>query len=174
MIPFAKVSQRFKRFWLVIVLLFSFTSEMGLAASSLPTPKEPIVTRSGAIWFRFPVAWELLRSGFNALDVALEAENYAEYWALLYLGPDEIELFTPRGHTRVIGIQSQSQNNSGYPDLLILNEGEFSRLLGLTPDPTGLEKTIFIELPMRDSNEQNFTLNASPKYFVSIQLTINF
>lgn len=143
--------------------------------AGLPQPEEPNVSRNASRFFRFPVTWELMRSGFNALDVALEAENYSEYWALLYLNPDEIELLTPRGRARVVGIRSNAMTPDGYPDLLIVSETDFGRLLGLEPDPTAdLDKFIAIELPTLDSNEQNFSLKASPKYFVSVQLTMSF
>jgi hypothetical protein len=140
----------------------------------LASPEEPNTTRPGHRFFRFPVNWELMRSGFNSLDVALEAENYAEYWAILYSSPDEIDLLTPKGRARVFGIASDPQTAAGYPDLLVVNEGDFARLLGLEPDPSLGEQVIFIELPMQESNEQSIMLKASPKYFVSVQLTMSF
>lgn len=146
-----------------------------LHATTLPSPEAPTIARPGSRFFRFPVSWELMRSGFNALDVALEAENYTEYWAILYINPDEIDLMTPRGRARVIGIASDPETPAGYPDILIVNEADFGRLLGLEPDPTGsVEKVVLIELPIHDSNEQSFTLKASPKYFVTVQLTMSF
>jgi hypothetical protein len=146
-----------------------------LHAAALASPEEPPITRPGHRIFRFPVTWELMRSGFNALDVALEAENYAEYWALVYLSPDEIDLLTPRGRARVIGIAADSHTPRGYPDMLIVNEGDLARLLGLEPDPSSsVEQVVFLELPTNDANEQNFTLKASAKYFVSVQLTMSF
>lgn len=162
-----------RRMWLLP--LFGCTLGSALCAAPLPSPTEPVVTRRGYTYVRFPVSWELMRSGFNALDVALETESYAEYWALLTLSDNEIELLTPRGRTRVIGIQSEPSEDAVYPDILVVNEAEFARLLGLEPDPLGsLDKWLFIDLPARDIGEQNFTLKASPKYFVSVQLTINY
>jgi hypothetical protein len=146
-----------------------------LHAAVLARPEEPTSTRQGHRYFRFPVTWELMRSGFNALDVALEAESYAEYWGLLYLSPDELELLTPRGRAPVVGIASDPKTPAGYPDTLIINEGDLARLLGLEPDPAGsVEQVIFIALPMQDSNEQSFTLKASSKYFVNVQLAMSF
>ncbi len=109
------------------------------------------------------------------MDVALEAETYTEYWAILYVGPDEIELLTPRGRAQVIGLHHGDEAEGTYPNLLIINESEFTRLLGMDPDPNGiLDKWVFVDLPTRETNEQNFTLKASPKYFISVQLTINY
>jgi hypothetical protein len=146
-----------------------------LQAAALAKPEEPSSTRPGYRYFRFPVTWELMRSGFNALDVALESENYAEYWAILYISPDEIDLLTPRGRVRVVGVSSGPSTPSGYPDVLVVNAGDFARLLGLEPDPSAsAEQAIFLSLPMQDHSEQNFTLKASSKYFVNVQLTMSF
>jgi len=158
----------------IFVSLLMLPLATTLHGAALASPEEPNITRPGHRFFRFPVTWELMRSGFNALDVALEAENYAEYWAILYSSPDEIDLLTPRGRARVFGIASLPQTAAGYPDLLVVNEGDFARLLGLEPDPSSAEQVIFIELPTQDSNEQSFMLKASPKYFVSVQLTMSF
>ncbi|HYX35515.1 MAG TPA: hypothetical protein VE954_20660 [Oligoflexus sp.] len=146
-----------------------------LHAAALASPDEPNFIRPGHRFFRFPVTWELMRSGFNALDVALEAESYAEYWAILYMNPDEIDLLTPRGRARVVGIASDPQTPAGYPDMLIVNEGDLARLLGLEPDPAqSVEQVVFIKLPVHDNNEQTLALKASAKYFVSVQLTMSF
>lgn len=159
----------------ILIALLLLPLAGAVNAASLASPEEPNVARPGHRYFRFPVTWELMRSGFNALDVALEAENYAEYWAILYVSADEIELMTPRGRARVIGIASDPKTPAAYPDTLIVNEGDFARLLGLEPDPSGpVEKVVFIELPMQDSNEQSFTLKASPKYFVTVRLAMSF
>jgi hypothetical protein len=158
-----------------VTLLLLAPLALPLQAATLARPEEPISTRQGYRYFRFPVTWELMRSGFNALDVALEAENYAEYWAILYLSPDEIELLTPRGRARVVGLASDPKTPAGYPDTLIVNEGDLARLLGLEPDPAdSVEQVIFVSLPMQDSSEQSFTLKASSKYFVNVQLAMSF
>ncbi len=158
-----------------LTLLLLLPLAATLQAAALASPEEPNITRPGHRFFRFPVTWELMRSGFNALDVALEAESYAEYWAILYISPDEIDLMTPRGRTRVVGIASHAQTPSGYPDTLIVNEGDFARLLGLEPDPSAsVDQAVFISLPMQDSSEQSFTLKASSKYFVNVQLAMSF
>jgi hypothetical protein len=159
----------------VLSLLLLLPLAAPLQAAVLASPETPNVTRPGHRFFRFPVTWELMRSGFNALDVALEAESYAEYWALLYTSPDEIDLLTPRGRARVIGISSDPSTTAGYPDTLIVNEGDLARLLGLDPDPSAsIEQVIFLSLPMQDSNEQSFTLKSSSKYFVNVQLAMSF
>lgn len=156
---------------LLLVLLLPTLSQ----AATLASPEEPNISRHGHRFFRFPVTWELMRSGFNELDVALEAESYAEYWAILYISPDEIDLLTPRGRARVVGIASDSKTSAGYPDTLVVNEGDFARLLGLEPDPSAsVEQAVFISLPMQDSTEQSFTLKASSKYFVNVQLAMSF
>ena len=145
------------------------------AASTLPGPTRPLATRVGHIFLRFPVTWEMQRSGFNTLDVALESESYAEYWAILYLSPDEIELMTPRGRTSVVGIRSQTETPANYPDILVVSEAEFSRLLGLEVIPLGSsEKLIMLELPLRENIEQSLALKGNLKYFVSIQLSMSF
>lgn len=162
--------------WLRCSILLAFSIPTWVqAASPLPSPPSPSANRLGHVYFRFPVSWEMLRSGFNTLDVALESENYAEYWAILYLSPDEIELISPHGRTHVVGIHSELENTSGYPDTLVISEAEFGRLLGLETDPSNnLEKLIFLDLPISESKEQSIVLKANLKYFVSIQFTMNF
>ena len=88
----------------LLAMLFCLGLAIQGNAAPLASPLEPNVARPGYRFFRFPVTWELMRSGFNALDVALEAENYTEFWAILYLNNDEIDLLTPRGRARVIGL----------------------------------------------------------------------
>lgn len=159
----------------LLTLLLLVPLAAPLQAAVLASPEEPNITRPGHRFFRFPVTWELMRSGFNALDVALEAESYAEYWAILYLSPDEIDLLTPRGRARVVGIASSPETPAGYPDTLVVNESDLARLLGLETDPSdSMEQLVFISLPMQESSEQSFTLKASSKYFVNVQLAMSF
>lgn len=159
----------------VLTLLSLVPLAAPLQAALLASPDVPNINRPGHRFFRFPVTWELMRSGFNALDVALEAESYAEYWAILYLSPDEIDLLTPRGRARVVGIASSPETAAGYPDTLLVNENDLARLLGLETDPSdSVEQLVFISLPMQESSEQSFTLKASSKYFVNVQLALSF
>jgi hypothetical protein len=159
----------------VLTLLSLVPLAAPLQAALLASPDVPNINRPGHRFFRFPVTWELMRSGFNALDVALEAESYAEYWAILYLSPDEIDLLTPRGRARVVGIASSPETAAGYPDTLLVNENDLARLLGLETDPSdSVEQLVFISLPMQESSEQSLTLKASSKYFVNVQLALSF
>lgn len=158
-----------------LILMLLLLPAASLHAAALASPEAPNIARPGHRFFRFPVTWELMRSGFNALDVALEAESYAEYWAILYISPEEIDLLTPRGRARVVGIASQPTTPAGYPDTLIVNEGDLARLLGLEPDPSAsVEQAVFLALPVQDNNEQTFTLKASSRYFVNVQLAMSF
>lgn len=159
----------------LLTLLLLVPLAAPLHAAVLASPEEPNITRPGHRFFRFPVTWELMRSGFNALDVALEAESYAEYWAILYISPDEIDLLTPRGRARVVGLASSPDTPAGYPDTLVVNESDLARLLGLEADPSApVEQVVFIALPIQESSEQSFTLKASSKYFVNVQLAMSF
>lgn len=146
----------------------------GSFASPMPSPVTPSCARAGCIYVRLPVNWGILRSGFNTLDVPLEAENSSEYWAILYKDPDDIELLTPHGRARVIGIKSGFDSNTQYPDILVLNEVEFSRILGLEFNPLiAAEQTIFIDLPIHDSTDQTLVLKTSSKFFISLHLSIS-
>lgn len=128
---------------------------------------------SPSLVFPFAVNWEILRSGFNnTLDVALEADTYGEEWAL-EIRPDEgTFLRTPRGTTAVVGIKSSDDPSDLSPfDLLVINEEELARLLGIHEDtiaPWG--KEIFIEFRSDGPEEQTFIFKANPKYFVSASL----
>lgn len=125
--------------------------------------------------FSFDVSWEILRSGFNStLDVALEADTYGETWTLKVLNPFEMQLITPRGKARVIGIKAQPASPEDNPfDTVVLSEKQFAELLGIQMDAIStVPKDIFIELPVVPGDEQTFVLKANPKYFVSVTLQI--
>lgn len=131
------------------------------------------VKASPSLVFPFAVNWEILRSGFNnTLDVALEADTYGEEW-ILEIRPDEgTFLRTPRGTTSVVGIKSSDDPSDLAPfDLLVINEQELARLLGIHEDsltPWGRE--IFLEFRSDGPEEQTFTFKANPQYFVSASL----
>ncbi|MBC7530594.1 MAG: hypothetical protein H7318_03385 [Oligoflexus sp.] len=131
------------------------------------------VKASPSLIFPFAVNWEILRSGFNnTLDVALEADTYGEEW-ILEIRPDEgTFLRTPRGTTAVVGIKSSDDPSDLSPfDLLVINEQELARLLGIHEDTqTPWGKEIFLEFRSDGPEEQTFTFKANPKYFVSASL----
>lgn len=131
------------------------------------------VKASPSLIFPFAVNWEILRSGFNnTLDVALEADTYGEEWTL-EIRPDEgTFLRTPRGTTAVVGIKSSDDPSDLSPfDLLVINEQELARLLGIHEDTlTPWGKEIFLEFRSDGPEEQTFTFKANPKYFVSASL----
>ncbi|RZA11675.1 MAG: hypothetical protein EOP10_32705 [Proteobacteria bacterium] len=123
--------------------------------------------------FPFAVNWEILRSGFNnTLDVALEADTYGEEWVLEMRSEENITLKTPRGSTRVIGLKSSFDPASSAPfDILVVNEQELARLLGIEDDtvaPWGSD--VFLAFASDGPDEQKFTFKANPKYFVSVNL----
>jgi hypothetical protein len=148
------------------------------ASSAAPMPKiqpdEPASLRQGHIFFRFPVTWEIMRSGFNTLDVALEAETYVETWAIHRINAEEVFLQTPRARVRVIPLLIDSENSVAF-DTLALTEVQFAQLLGITPVPLeAAERKILVQLPIAEAVEQNLILTASPKYFISVHLNLSF
>ncbi len=141
----------------------------------MPHPVEPIYFPLGARYMNFPVTWELKRSGFNPQDVALESEVYEEYWAILYLPPDAIELFTPRSRCKAFAVYADANQDPSAPTAIIVAEGDFARILGLEFDPVAsFNRWIYLQLPIYDSNEQSINLQVSPKYFVNTQITMSF
>ena len=86
--------------------------------------------------------------------------------------PDNIILKTPRGQTRVIGLKSTQDIADSAPfDVLVVNEQELARLLGIQDDtvaPWG--RDVFINFASGNPDEQRFTFKANPKYFVSVNL----
>lgn len=123
--------------------------------------------------FPFVVHWEIMRSGFNnTLDVALEADTYGEEWQLEIKAADNILLKTPRGSTRVIGLKSSDHPSNLAPfDILVINEEELARLLGME-DVSAVDwgRDLFIDFSSEGRDEQTFTFKANPKYFVSVNL----
>lgn len=160
--------------WLFLgLMLLALKHSQSCYAGPRPSPPSPSCLRPGCNYVRLPVSWGIVRSGFNTLDVPLEAENSSEYWGVLYRDADDIELHTPRGKTRVVGIRSGLNPNTPYPDILALNEVEFSRILGLEFNHLmTAEQIIFIDLPIQDGTEQTLVLKTSSKFFVSLQLSI--
>jgi hypothetical protein len=141
----------------------------------LPSPIEPVSTKPGSLYLKFPVSWELIRSGFNSQDVALEAENYFEYWAIYYINPLEIYLLTPRGKAQVIGMRAHADTPLNFPDFLAISELELSRLLGLESEPLGpIDQSILIELPIGEGKEQSINLKSNLNYFISVHLSMSF
>ncbi|MFY7928874.1 MAG: hypothetical protein ACOVS5_08370 [Oligoflexus sp.] len=137
-------------------------------------PDEPAGLRSGHLFFRFPVTWEIMRSGFNTLDVAMEAETYVESWAIHRVSAQEVYLLTPRARTRVVPLLIDESNEVDF-DTLALTEVQFAQLLGLAPVPVeAAERKILIQLPIAETVEQNLILTASPKYFISVHLNLSF
>ncbi len=128
---------------------------------------------SPRIVFPFAVNWEILRSGFNStLDVALEADTYGEEWILEIDHDQGTTLRTPRGTTPVIGVKSSDDPADRAPfDLLVINEPELARLLGIHQEgPLSTQQEVFLEFRSDGPDEQTFTFKANPKYFVSVSL----
>lgn len=125
--------------------------------------------------FLFPVSWEIMQSGLNSLDVALEAENFTEYWALAWHGDDSLSLINERARIRVIRVHSFGEEGESPFHYLVLNEAEFTRFLGLDSSLAGRDdKVIWMQLPDPEALEQSFVLKASSKYFVTVHLSIDF
>lgn len=148
-----------------------------LAASeaALPVPLAPnLPFRPVPFVFRFSVQWEVMRSGFNALNVALESEAFQETWELEQDRLDVIYLSSPRARIPVAGIQSQGASQAPF-DTLILSETALAALLGIQHKVLQeSEKWILLELPIRESLPQTFVLTASPRYFISVTLNLSF
>ncbi len=124
--------------------------------------------------FRFGVNWEVLRSGFNTLNVALESEAFSETWLIEQDSHELIYLSSPRARIPVVGIQANGPNYAPF-DTVILPESALAQLLGIQhPVLEGTEKWIFLELPIRDSEPQHFILTASPRYFISVTISLIF
>ncbi len=120
----------------------------------------------------FTMGWEVLRSGFNTLDVALEAETYLESWTI-ETTRTEVYLVSPRARVRVLGIHTQGAYSAPF-DTLLISETQLSTLLGINyKSPDNNDKLLFVELPLQDPVSQHFALTASPEYFISVSLTIN-
>ena len=135
----------------------------------------PLLEASPKLIFPFTVNWEILRSGFNnTLDVALEADTYGEEWTLEIDQDGGTTLRTPRGRTPIIGVKSSDDPEDFAPfDLLVIDEHELGRLLGITQDsqvPEEGSRKIFLEFRSDGLDEQTFTFMANPKYFVSVSL----
>lgn len=143
-----------------------------LQAATLPGPLA--LSLQNPFSFRFAVNWELMRSGFNTLNVALEAEAFQETWTLEQDKFDQAYLSSPRARVPVIGIQTQGQGPAPF-DTLVLSEAALAQLLGLQNQALiESEKWIFVELPVRDALPQTFVLTASPRYFISVTLNLSF
>lgn len=122
---------------------------------------------------RFPITWEVLRSGFNTLDVALEAETYAEHWTLESTGSDTF-LTSPRARVRVIGLQTLESTSAPF-DTLLVKEADLAQLLGIQQRTSeDKERYLFIDLPIIETRSQQIVLTASPEYFISVSLLLNF
>ncbi len=123
--------------------------------------------------FPFQVSWEILRSGFNnTLDVALEADTYAEEWVLVINSDDSLLLKTPHASVPVFGVKTSEGPNAIAPfDVLIVNEKDMAKIFGIQEDttqPWGRE--IFLDFTSEGPEEQTLTFNANPKYFMSLTL----
>ncbi len=160
--------------WIFTVLAFVFLGLTSAQASFHNRSIEPAPLRGGQRMMQVPVTWELLRSGFNTLDAALEAETFSETWGLYQVSPYEYYLLTTRGKTRFIPLRMQEETPEGSWDTLALNESEFARVLGIDHSPWhSLDAMIFLALHQIDAESQTIVLTASPQYFISISISFD-
>jgi hypothetical protein len=135
---------------------------------------EPPALRGGQSFLMLPVTWEVLRSGFNTLDAALEAETFSEVWGLHLASAYEAYLITPRGKARIVTSRLLSETPEGGWDTAILNEAEFARILGIDHSPWHpLDALVFMRLEQTENDSQMITLTASPQYFISVTIYFN-
>ena len=133
----------------------------------------PAGLRGGQYFIELPVSWEILRSGFNTLDAALEAETFVETLGFYYIDSYESYLITPRGRARVVTLAVQDPSTDTF-DTLGLDESEFARILGIDHSPWHSSPSmVFIKTAAHESDSQTIVLTASPKYFISITLSLN-
>ncbi len=144
----------------------------GSAWAKGKVPVTPSTLRGGQSISDLPVTWELLRSGFNTLDAALEAETFAEIWSIYQVSAYETYLITPRGRARLVTLTLHPDSAPQSYDTLALYESEFARVLGIDHNPLhSLDTMVLITLPEPDAEPQTIVLTASPQYFVSVSIS---